>query len=204
MKEIAIIGSGSWGVALACHLARCGNKIRIWSFSEEEKRLINEEKKCKFLPKVKVPDNVTCSTDFKEVIDGSEFILHVTPSKFTRETFNQYKQYVGNKPIIICSKGFEKETLKTLDEVILDELPSAKVGALSGPSHAEEVSIAVPTVLVIASKHKEILEMIQNTFMCSEMRIYTSSDVKGVELRRSFEKYNSFLCRCFSRNRFRR
>lgn len=182
MKEIAIIGSGSWGVALACHLARCGNKIRIWSFSEEEKRLINEEKKCKFLPKVKVPDNVTCSTDFKEVIDGSEFILHVTPSKFTRETFNQYKQYVGNKPIIICSKGFEKETLKTLDEVILDELPSAKVGALSGPSHAEEVSIAVPTVLVIASKHKEILEMIQNTFMCSEMRIYTSSDIKGVEL----------------------
>ena len=182
MKEIAIIGSGSWGVALACHLARCGNKIRIWSFSEEEKRLINEEKKCKFLPKVKVPDNVTCSTDFKEVIDGSEFILHVTPSKFTRETFKQYKQYVGNKPIIICSKGFEKETLKTLDEVILDELPSAKVGALSGPSHAEEVSIAVPTVLVIASKHKEILEMIQNTFMCSEMRIYTSSDIKGVEL----------------------
>lgn len=182
MKEIAIIGSGSWGVALACHLARCGNKIRIWSFSEEEKRLINEEKKCKFLPKVKIPDNVICSTDFKEVIDGSEFILHVTPSKFTRETFKQYKQYVGNKPIIICSKGFEKETLKTLDEVILDELPSAKVGALSGPSHAEEVSIAVPTVLVIASKHKEILEMIQDTFMCSEMRIYTSSDIKGVEL----------------------
>ena len=182
MKEIAIIGSGSWGVALACHLARCGNKIRIWSFSEEEKRLINEEKKCKFLPKVKIPDNVICSTDFKEVINGSEFILHVTPSKFTRETFKQYKQYVGNKPIIICSKGFEKETLKTLDEVILDELPSAKVGALSGPSHAEEVSIAVPTVLVIASKHKEILEMIQDTFMCSEMRIYTSSDIKGVEL----------------------
>lgn len=182
MKEIAIIGSGSWGVALACHLARCGNRIRIWSFSEEEKRLINEEKKCKFLPKVKIPDNIVCSNDFEEVINGSEFILHVTPSKFTRETFKQYKQYVGDKPIIICSKGFEKETLKTLDEVILDELPTAKVGALSGPSHAEEVSIAIPTVLVIASKHKEILEMIQDTFMCSEMRIYTSSDIKGVEL----------------------
>lgn len=182
MKEIAIIGSGSWGVALACHLARCGNRIRIWSFSEEEKRLINEEKKCKFLPKVKIPDNIVCSNGFEEVINGSEFILHVTPSKFTRETFKQYKQYVGDKPIIICSKGFEKETLKTLDEVILDELPTAKVGALSGPSHAEEVSIAIPTVLVIASKHKEILEMIQDTFMCSEMRIYTSSDIKGVEL----------------------
>ena len=182
MKKIAIIGSGSWGVALACHLARCGNEIKIWSFSEEEKRLINEEKKCKFLPKVTIPDNVMCSNDFGEVIKDSEFILHVTPSKFTRDTFKQYKQYVGDKPVIICSKGFEKETLKTLDEVILDELPTAKVGALSGPSHAEEVSIAIPTVLVIASKHKEILKMIQDTFMCAEMRIYTSNDIKGVEL----------------------
>ena len=182
MKKIAIIGSGSWGVALACHLARCGNEIKIWSFSEEEKRLINEERKCKFLPKVVIPDNVTCSNNFEEVIQDSEFILHVTPSKFTRDTFKQYKQYVGDKPVIICSKGFEKETLKTLDEVILDELPTAKVGALSGPSHAEEVSIAIPTVLVIASKHKEILDMIQDTFMCAEMRIYTSDDIKGVEL----------------------
>ena len=182
MKKIAIIGSGSWGVALACHLARCGNEIKIWSFSEEEKRLINEERKCKFLPKVVIPDNVTCSNNFEEVIQDSEFILHVTPSKFTRDTFKQYKQYVGDKPVIICSKGFEKETLKTLDEVILDELPTAKVGALSGPSHAEEVSIAIPTVLVIASKHKEILDMIQDTFMCAEMRIYTSNDIKGVEL----------------------
>lgn len=182
MKKIAIIGSGSWGVALACHLARCRNEIKIWSFSEEEKRLINEERKCKFLPKVVIPDNVTCSNNFEEVIQDSEFILHVTPSKFTRDTFKQYKQYVGDKPVIICSKGFEKETLKTLDEVILDELPTAKVGALSGPSHAEEVSIAIPTVLVIASKHKEILDMIQDTFMCAEMRIYTSNDIKGVEL----------------------
>lgn len=182
MKKIAIIGSGSWGVALACHLARCGNEIRIWSFDEEEKRLINEERKCKFLPQIEIPNNIICSNNFEEVINDSEFILHVTPSKFTRETFKKYKQYVGNKPIIICSKGFEKETLKTLDEVILDELPTAKVGVLSGPSHAEEVSIAIPTVLVIASKHKEILDMIQETFMCSEMRIYTSDDVKGVEL----------------------
>lgn len=182
MKKIAIIGSGSWGVALACHLARCGNEIRIWSFDEEEKRLINEERKCKFLPQIEIPNNISCSNDFEEVINDSEFILHVTPSKFTKETFKKYKKYVGNKPIIICSKGFEKETLKTLDEVILDELPTAKVGVLSGPSHAEEVSIAIPTVLVIASKHNEILDMIQETFMCSEMRIYTSDDVKGVEL----------------------
>ena len=180
--NIAIIGSGSWGVALAVHLAGVGNNVKIWSFMEEERDLINNERKCKFLPGVELPENIMCSTDFEEVIKNSKMILHVTPSKFTRSTFRQYKEYVGNKPVIICSKGFEKETLETLDEVILEEMPTAKVGALSGPSHAEEVSIAVPTALVIASKHQNILKMVQDAFMSEKMRIYTSNDVKGVEL----------------------
>lgn len=182
MKNIAIIGSGSWGVALAIHLAKLGNNIKIWSFMEEERDLINNEHKCKFLPNITLPKNITCSTDYKEVIDKSSFILHVTPSKFTRSTFKQYKEYVQNKPIIICSKGFEKDSLKTLDEVILEEMPNAKIGVLSGPSHAEEVCISIPTVLVCASKHQDILKEIQDTFMCNHMRIYTSNDVKGVEL----------------------
>ena len=180
--NIAIIGSGSWGVALAVHLASIGNNVKIWSFMEEERDLINNERKCKFLPGVTLSENIYCSTDFEEVIKDSKMILHVTPSKFTRNIFKQYKQYVGNKPVIICSKGFEKETLETLDEVILEEMPTAKVGALSGPSHAEEVSIAIPTALVIASKHQNILKMVQDAFMSEKMRIYTSNDVKGVEL----------------------
>ena len=180
--NIAIIGSGSWGVALAVHLASVGNNVKIWSFMEEERDLINNERKCKFLPGVELPENIMCSTDFEKVIKDSKMILHVTPSKFTRSIFKQYKEYVGNKPVIICSKGFEKETLETLDEVILEEMPTVKVGALSGPSHAEEVSIAVPTALVIASKHQNILKMVQDAFMSEKMRIYTSNDVKGVEL----------------------
>ena len=182
MKKIAIIGSGSWGVALATYLANVGNQVKIWSFSEEERDLINNEKKCKFLPDLIIPENIYCSTSYEEVIKDTEFILHVTPSKFTRSTFEQYKQYVGEKPVIICSKGFEKETLKTLDEVIEEELPNVKVGVLSGPSHAEEVSIGVPTALVMASKYNEVLDMLQETFMSEKMRIYTSNDVKGVEL----------------------
>ena len=182
MKNIAIIGSGSWGVALAIHLAKLGYNIKIWSFMVDERDLINNEHKCKFLPNITLPKNITCSTDYKEVIDKSSFILHVTPSKFTRSTFKQYKEYVQNKPIIICSKGFEKDSLKTLDEVILEEMPNAKIGVLSGPSHAEEVCISIPTVLVCASKHQDILKEIQDTFMCDHMRIYTSNDVKGVEL----------------------
>lgn len=180
--NIAIIGSGSWGVALAVHLASLGHNIKIWSFMEEERDLINNERKCKFLPGLNLSENIQCSTNFEEVIKDSKFILHVTPSKFTRNIFKQYKQYVGNRPIIICSKGFEKETLETLDEVILEEMPEAKVGVLSGPSHAEEVSIAIPTALVIASKHQNILKTIQDAFMSEKMRIYTSNDVKGVEL----------------------
>ena len=186
------------------HLARNNNNIKIWSFSEEERDLINNEKKCMFLPNIKILENITCSTDFEEVLKDADFILHVTPSKFTRETFRQYKQFVGNTPVIICSKGFEKYTLKTLDEVLEEELPGIRLGVLSGPSHAEEVSIAVPTLLVIASKDKEVLNLIQDTFMSSEMRIYTSEDVKGVELRWSTKKYYCFLRRSCSRNRVRR
>ena len=199
MSNIAIIGSGSWGIALASHLARIGNKVKVWSFSEEEKNMINKERKCKFLPGLEIHENITCSNNFKEVIENSEFILHVTPSKFTRETFKQYKKYVENRPVIICSKGFEKESLNTLDEVILDELPTARVGALSGPSHAEEVSIAIPTVLVAASKHEDIVNMLQNTFMSNEMRIYTSRDIKGVELGGALKNIIAFCWRC-SRN----
>lgn len=192
MKNIAIIGSGSWGVALATHLAKLGNDIKIWSFSEEERDMLNNEKKCKFLPELKVPENIVCSTDFKEVIDGSDFIIHVTPSKFTRSTVKQYKEYVTNQPIIICGKGFEKETLSTLDTVISEELPNTKIGVFSGPSHAEEVSIGIPTVMVIASEHEDILEMAQSTFMSPELRVYTSKDVKGVELGGAFKNIIAF------------
>ena len=182
MKNIAIIGSGSWGIALAIHLANKGNNVKVWSFTQEETDLINKERKCKFLPNAKLPENIYCTLSFEEALKDTDFILHVTPSKFTREIFKQYKQYVRNKPIIICSKGFEKESLKTLDEVIKEEMPEARIGVLSGPSHAEEVSIAIPTVLVIASKDEEIKKQIQDTFMGPNMRIYTSNDVKGVEL----------------------
>lgn len=182
MKKIAIIGSGSWGVALAIHLAKLGNEIKIWSFAEDERDLINKEKRCKFLQNVTLPDGIEATNSYEYAIKDSEFIIHVTPSKFTRDTVKQYKQYVTNQPIVICSKGFEKDSMLTLDEVIQEEIPNAKIAVLSGPSHAEEVSIAIPTVLVVASKYDAVLKLVQDTFMCEKMRIYTSRDVKGVEL----------------------
>ena len=79
MKNISIIGSGSWGAALAIHAANLGNKVKLWSFSESEKNLINDEHKCKFLPKATMPKNILCTTDIKEAVEGSDMILHVTP-----------------------------------------------------------------------------------------------------------------------------
>ena len=182
MKKIAIIGSGSWGVALGIHLAKLGNEIKIWSYMKEEADLINNEKKCKFLPGVTIPEGIICTTSYEEAIKGSEIILHVTPSIATRNSIKQYKQYITNQTIVICTKGFEKSSLLTLDEVFEEELPNAKLAALSGPSHAEEVSRGVPTAIVIASKSEEIADEIREVFMNENLRIYTSTDVKGVEL----------------------
>ena len=181
MKNIAIIGSGSWGVALAIHLANNGNNVKLWSFDESEANLINNEKKCKFLPNITIPNNIKCFLKFEDVVPESDIILHVTPSKFTRNVFNQYKKYITNQPIIVCSKGLEQSTLSILTDVIKEELPTAKVGVLSGPSHAEEVSIEIPTVLVSASDDEYVRNYVQDLFMNKNMRVYTSDDMIGVE-----------------------
>jgi glycerol-3-phosphate dehydrogenase (NAD(P)+) len=204
VSKIAIIGSGSWGVALAIYLAKQNHDIKIWSFSKEEADIINIEKKCKFLPEAVVPDNVYCSLDFKEVIEESEYILIVTPSKFVRETISKFKEYVTNQYIIICSKGFEQGTQKTLGEVVQEELPNNKVGILSGPSHAEEVSKDIPTAMVIASENEELKNKIQQQFFSETVRIYTSDDVKGVELRWCNKKHYCILRRYCKWNGLRR
>ncbi len=182
MRNIAIIGSGSWGVALAIHLAKLENNIKIWSYSEEEANQINQYRKCKFLPNVVLPENISCSLDFENVVWGSDLVLHVTPSKFVRNTVKEYKCYVTNQPVLMCSKGFEQDTMYTLVDVLKEEMPFAKTGVLSGPSHAEEVSIGIPTAIVIGTQHESVKELVTNTFMNENMRVYSSIDVKGIEL----------------------
>lgn len=181
MKKIAIIGSGSWGVALGIHLAKLGNEVKIWTFAQEEADLINNEKKCMFLPNVEIPEGITCTLSYENAIKDTDYILHVTPSKFTRNIVKDYKKFVTNQPIIICSKGLEKDSMLTLADVVEQEIPGVKVGVLSGPSHAEEVSVGLETALVIASKYDELLEQMQDLFMSEKMRVYTSKDVIGVE-----------------------
>lgn len=186
-RTIAVIGSGCWGMALANHLAEKGNNVKVWSFLEEEKDIINNQHTCKFMPEMKVNENVYCYTDIKEVVTDSSVILHVTPSKFTRNVFNQYKEYVLDKPVIICSKGIESETLSTLDKVILSEFPSARVAVLSGPSYAEELVNHVPTAIILASKDEKILEEVPEIFSNEYLRVYKSTDITGVEIGGTFK-----------------
>ena len=181
-RKIAIIGSGSWGGALAINAAKMGHEIKIWSFLQEEADIINYERKCKFLPMATMPGNIVCTTNIQEAVEKTDLILHVTPSKFFRSTLKQYKNYITTQPVIICSKGFEQETLSTLSKVAEEEIPNVKVGVLSGPSHAEEVCIDIPTAIVIASKEEELQYQVQDALMNENLRVYTSTDVEGVEL----------------------
>ena len=181
-KNVAVVGSGSWGMALANHLAEMGNNVKVWSFTEEEKNLINNERKCMFIPDMVLDEKIYCSNDVVEVVKDADYIFHVTPSKVTRNVFKQYKDYVKDKPIVICSKGLENATLKTLDEVMLEELPTAKIAAFSGPSYATEVVKHIPTAIILASKHDDVLDEVSSLLMNEYMRIYKSRDVVGVEV----------------------
>ena len=181
-KNIAVVGSGSWGMAISNHLAEMGNAVKVWSFTEEEKNLINNERKCMFIPDMVLDEKIYCSNDVVEVVKDADYIFHVTPSKVTRNVFKQYKDYVKDKPIVICSKGLENATLKTLDEVMLEELPSAKIAAFSGPSYATEVVKHIPTAIILASKHEDVLDEVSSLLMNEYMRIYKSRDVVGVEV----------------------
>lgn len=202
--NISVIGSGSWGIALSIYLAKQGNTIKVWSFDEKEKKAINEERKCIFLPKINLPEGIVCTNSYEEAVKDTEIILHVTPSKFVRNTINGYKDFVKpNQILLMCSKGFEAKTNLTLDDIIEEELPNIQYGILSGPSHAEEVAIGVPTALVVASKSDEVIKKVSNVFRSNLLRIYHTKDIKGVELRRCFKKYHCFLCRSCSWFKFR-
>ena len=172
------VGEQQYGI----HAANLGNEVTMWAHSDEEYRQINENRKTKYLPNAIIPETIKCTKSLEEAIKNSELIFHVTPSKYTRETMKKYKQYITDQPVIICSKGFEASTLYTLSEVATDEMPNAKIGVFSGPSHAEEVSVGIPTAIVIASKYIDVLYNVQDALMDENLRIYTSTDVKGVEL----------------------
>ena len=182
--KIAVIGSGGWGCAISILLANKGNDVYLWSWQQEETDRLNADRENKLmLPGRLFPDNITCSHNMAECVKDSALIVTVAPSPATRVTAKQLKEVVSEGQVIVnLSKGLEESTLMTLSQVYKEEIPQAKIAVMSGPSHAEEVSLGLPTTNVVAAEDNETAEYIQEIFMNQTFRVYTSTDRLGVEL----------------------
>ena len=180
--KIAVIGSGSWGTAMALHMSGSGNQVYMWSWIQEETDRLNRDRENKeFLPGISFPDNVICTHNMQECIEGAEVVITAVPSPATRTTAKEMSQYVTDgQKLVNISKGLEGEL--RLSEVYKSEIPQAEISVLSGPSHAEEVSRGIPTTVVVASDNEETAKYLQAIFSTDTFRVYTSDDVIGVEL----------------------
>lgn len=181
--NISVLGAGSWGIALTVLLAHNGHKVSVWSIDENEIKMLKEHREhVTKLPGIKIDGSVTFTTDAGESVKGAEIIVMAVPSPFVRNTAKTIAPYVDKPVIVNVSKGIEEDTLMVLTDVILSEIPGAKMGVLSGPSHAEEVGKLLPTTIVAGATDKDTALLIQDTFMCDVFRVYTSPDVIGIEL----------------------
>lgn len=190
--NITILGGGSWGIALSVLLSDKKHSVRMWEFSPKDAAMLCEKREHALkLPGIKIPSSVIITSDIKEAIDSSEFVLCVVPSQTMRKTCKTLVASVDASTLnavngwIIASKGIECTTLKLMTEVLVEEIPgltSSKLVVLSGPSHAEEVSRNIPTTVVAASENQELASRIQKECSTDTFRIYTNNDPRGVEL----------------------
>ena len=184
MAKAGVIGSGSWGTALARVLSKNGHEVTLWSRREEESRMLREERENKSkLPGVKLPDDILCTTDLEQTVEGKDILVLATASPSIRSMAKKMAPYVAAGQLIVdVSKGIEESTLMILTDVIAQEIPQCRAAVLSGPSHAEEVGRDIPTTVVAGAKDRETAEYIQNLFMNKVFRVYTSPDMLGIEL----------------------
>ena len=184
MAKVGVLGAGSWGTALALLLHENGHDVTVWSISKEEVEELTKEREHKSkLPGVKLPEDMKFTNVMEEAIFDKDFMVLAVPSPFTRTTARKMKPFVKDgQKIVDVAKGIEESTLMTLSQQIKEEIPQADVAVLSGPSHAEEVGRGLPTTCVIGAKTKETAEYLQEAFMSETFRVYTSSDMLGMEL----------------------
>jgi len=182
--KVCVIGAGSWGTAMAVHLAGLGRNVTVWNkFEEEIERIKSAGENEKYLPGIKIPGNISFTTDMSEATKEAELIVFALPSPLVRAVSKELSKCVSNGQVIVnLSKGLEKGSLKRLSEVLSEEIPQGRIVVMSGPSHAEEVSRKLPTTNVVASVDKEGAEFVQSFVMNENFRLYTSDDVIGVEL----------------------
>lgn len=187
--KIGVLGAGTWGIALASLLVGNDHKITVWSALPDEIDQLEKNGTHRNLPGINLSKSIKYTKSIEEAAKGKEMILLVVPSSFIRETACKLAPYIEDEAILVtAAKGIEKGTQKTMTEVIESELSSIRpdlsysLAALSGPTHAEEVVIGMPTSIVAACEDEEVSDRIAEVFANSCMRVYTNTDVRGVEI----------------------
>ncbi|MBR3627687.1 MAG: NAD(P)-dependent glycerol-3-phosphate dehydrogenase [Elusimicrobia bacterium] len=184
--KISVLGAGSWGTTLACLLANNGHQVYLWEINKQAAEKLDKERVIPFIGGANIPKSIVISSDLN-VINETDAVLFVVPSHFLRSTVNSIKSLnidLGKKLIISATKGIENESLLRVSQIIEEIYPDTKdkIVALSGPSHAEEVSKQIPTVVTSASKTEEFAIKVRDLFMNDYFRVYTQDDIVGVEL----------------------
>jgi len=180
--KIAVIGAGGWGTTLANLLAE-NNEVNLWVREPELLEIIEKEKENKwFLPGIKLSDKLSFSND-QSIVKDAEVVIFGVPSQFMRSTAKQFRNDINKESIIVSiAKGIELESYKRMSQVLEEELKNNKIIALSGPSHAEEVSKKMPTAIAIASENKEILGKVKESFSTPYFKVYPHDDIIGLEV----------------------
>lgn len=183
-QKIAVIGSGGWGTAISILLVKRGYSVTLWSYKKEESEALEKNKENKpFLPGISLPDGIFYTYSLEEAAKDCDIIFMVTPSSAVRSTAKALSPFVKKGAIIVnASKGLTSDTLERLSVAIGEEIPQAHLAVMSGPSHAEEVARNLPTTNVVASKDIKVSQKIQDILMCDTFRVYTCTDMVGVEL----------------------
>ena len=183
-KKIAVIGAGSWGTALAISLAESGHAVSLWTRRQEHAEAMKADgENKKYLPGIAFPETLTVADTMEAAIVGAELVMFSTPAQGFRSVLNQAKPYLTKDMVLVnVAKGIEQKSLKRLSEIAEEAVPGVKYVVLSGPSHAEEVGKLMPTTIVAAAEDLELAEFVQDIFMTEALRIYTNTDVVGVEL----------------------
>lgn len=183
-SKVTFIGGGSFGTALSILLSKKGVAVSVWDKNLEVIEDINVKREnLKYLPKVAIPSNVKAYENLEEALLGSEVVVLSVPSHAIRDVSRKLRPLIKENHIVVSiAKGIEESTQKRLSEVIEEEIPNNPIVILSGPSHAEEVAIDIPTTVVVASKNMEAAAKIQDLFMTNKFRVYTNDDLVGVEI----------------------
>jgi glycerol-3-phosphate dehydrogenase (NAD(P)+) len=195
--DIAVLGDGGWGTTLAILLSRKGFRVTLWGAFADYVQYLNKKRiNTKFLPSIKIPKEVEITHDLKHAVRGKDLIILAVPSQYLRQTLKKIRRFnpYNEGLYLSVTKGIEIGTLKRMSEVVHDVLGRVRLAVLSGPTIAHEVAYGVPTTAVIASHDEKIRRFLQSVFMTERFRIYTNSDVIGVELGGSLKNIIAIAC----------